>query len=355
MNKTIRAFGIFSGGLDSLLSARILMDQGIEPTLVAFTSPFFPPDQARAGAAQLGLPLTEVDMYPELLALIKNPPHGLGRNLNPCIDCHALMFQKAGQLLDESGQPGFLFSGEVQGQRPMSQNPNALKTVAKQSGRRELILRPLSAKIMSLTEAEEKGWVDREKLLNLSGRGRRPQMDLAAHYGLKVPPPAGGCLLTDVGYAKRFKWLLRQAPAGSPSGWPPARLAEMLKRGRLFTPNAPAATPQPQGQASPEPVQWLIVGRNQADNQALTALLRDGDTIFHLEGAPGPTVVAPNLGSPIETATLNLGRDLAVAYGDHASAPEARVRIDAIGGPSTEHKTTASKPADWEKFMVKFD
>ena len=338
MNNEIRAYGIFSGGLDSLLSARLLMDQGITPTLVTFTSPFFPPDQARAGAAQLNLPLTEVDIYPDLLPLIKNPPHGLGRNLNPCIDCHALMFQKAGQLLEESGESGFLFSGEVLGQRPMSQNPNALKAVAKYSGRREFILRPLSAKIMSPTEAEERGWIDREKLLGLSGRGRRPQMELAAKYGLQIPPPAGGCLLTDVSYSKRLKWLLAQPQAGSDPDWPPARLAEMLKRGRLF---------------AAETGQWLVVGRNQSDNQALAGLLREGDTVFHLEGGPGPTVVAPHTGSPAGEATLNLGLSLAAAYGDHDGGSEAQVRVETAGGPSVAERTAIAKPADWERFMVK--
>lgn len=206
----VRAFGIFSGGLDSVLSARLLLDQGLSPTLITFVSPFFPPDQARAGARDLGLPLTELDIYPDLLALIKNPPHGRGRHLNPCIDCHALMFKKAGELLAAAAEPGFLFSGEVLGQRPMSQNPRALKIVAEDSGNWGLVLRPLSAKLMPETEAESRGWVNREALLGLSGRGRRAQMDLATQYGLAIPPPAGGCLLTDGGFCRRFQWLLDQ-------------------------------------------------------------------------------------------------------------------------------------------------
>lgn len=338
MNSTIRAFGIFSGGLDSLLSARLLMAQGLTPTLITFTSPFFSPVPARAGAAQLGLPLTEIDIYPDLLPLIKDPPHGLGRNLNPCIDCHALMFQKAGDLLEASGGEGFLFSGEVLGQRPMSQNPNALKTVAKHSGRRELILRPMSAKIMPPTLAEERGWVEREKLLGLSGRGRRPQLALAAEYGLTAPPPAGGCLLTDVGYAKRLRWLLERPQAASDPHWPPARLAELLKRGRLF-----AAAPG----------RWLVVGRNQADNEALAALISEGDAVFHLEGGPGPTVVAPWTGTPPDEATLDLGRNLAAAYGDHGPGPEALVRMETEGAPPSAIAVPVSQPADWERLMVK--
>lgn len=337
MINKIRAFGIFSGGLDSLLSARLLMDQGLTPTLITFTSPFFALDQARAGAAQLGLPLTEVDFYPELLALIKNPPNGLGRNLNPCIDCHALMFKKAGDLLEATGEDGFLFSGEVLGQRPMSQNPTALKTVAKHSGRRDMILRPLSAKIMGVTPAEEKGWVDRERLLGLSGRGRRPQIELAKGYGYQIPTPAGGCLLTDVGFSKRFKWLMDQPQGVENPAWPPARLANILKCGRLF---------------SAEPGQWLVVGRNQNNNKALASLMRDGDTVFHLEGAPGPTVLLPNLGMEAGEQTLHLGRSVAAAYGDNGGASEALVRVDLVGGSSSLIKTTVAKTSDWESFMV---
>ncbi len=334
----MNAFGIFSGGLDSLLSARLLMDQGLTPTLITFTSPFFDPAQARISAAQLGLEPVMVDIYDQLLPLVKNPPHGLGRHLNPCIDCHALMLRLAGELLAAGGEPGFLFSGEVLGQRPMSQNPRALKIVAEESGRRELVLRPLSAKLLSPTEAETRGWVDRERLLGLSGRGRRPQMDLAARYGFTVPPPAGGCLLTDEGYTRRFQWLLQNGPAGSAvdPAWPTARLAEMLKRGRLFV---------------LEPGQWLVVGRHQADNQALGGLARPGDALFHLEGAPGPTVLAP--GPEIGSRLRDLGRHLAAAYGDHGEAREVPVRAEIVGGEVRVAPAVVTTTADWERFLLK--
>ena len=334
----ISAFGIFSGGLDSLLSARLLMDQGLSPTLVTFVSPFFPPDQARAGARALGLPLTEVDLYPDLLTLVKNPPHGRGRHLNPCIDCHALMFKKTGGLLAEAGEPGFLFSGEVLGQRPMSQNPRALKIVAEDSGNRGLVLRPLSAKLMPETEAEKKGWVDREALLGLSGRGRRAQMDLAAKYGLPVPPPAGGCLLTDGGFCRRFQWLLDQPQMASNPAWPPARLAEIIKRGRLF---------------SAEPGLLVAVGRHQADNQALAELVGPEDLTFHLEGAPGPTVLLPDSGLEPGPDSLSLARHLAAAYGDHGPAATVSVRQQRPGQPPEIAQVEVTRPQDWEHLMIK--
>lgn len=331
----MQALGIFSGGLDSLLAARLLMEQNITPTLLSFTSPFFPPDKALEGAAALGLPLTLVDIYDELLPLVKNPAHGLGRNLNPCIDCHALMFKKAGAML-AAGGGGFLFSGEVLGQRPMSQNSRSLKIVAKESGWDGRILRPLSAKLLPVTEAEEKGLVDREKLLNLSGRGRKPQIALAGKYGLPVPPPAGGCLLTDPMYSRRLKWLLSQ-PQARAAAWPPARLAEMMKRGRVF---------------SAEAGQWLAVGRNQADNRALEALAAPGDTLFHLEACPGPTVILPDLTLPAGEASLALGRGLAAAYGDRGGTETVSVRMGKFGEPGAFFETEVKTPAAWSAFMV---
>lgn len=334
----VRAFGIFSGGLDSVLSARLLLDQGLTPTLITFVSPFFPPDQARAGARDLGLPLMELDIYPELLALIKNPPHGRGRHLNPCIDCHALMFKKAGELLAVAAEPGFLFSGEVLGQRPMSQNPRALKIVAEDSGNWGLVLRPLSAKLMPETEAESRGWVNREALLGLSGRGRRAQMDLATQYGLAIPPSAGGCLLTDGGFCRRFQWLLDQPQGVSDPAWPPARLAEIIKRGRLF---------------SAEPGLLIAVGRQQADNQALTELTGSDDLSFHLEGAPGPTVLLPAIGLEPGPATLDLARHLAAAYGDHGPVETVSVRQQRPGRPPELFQTAVTRPQDWEHLMIK--
>ena len=333
----VQAFGIFSGGLDSILSVRLLLDQGLKPTLVTCVSPFFPPDPALAAAADMGLTPVLVDIYDDLLALIKNPPHGLGKNLNPCVDCHALMFRRAGELLKATGEPGFLFSGEVLGQRPMSQNSRALKTVAQDSLNPGLVLRPLSAQLLPLTLAEEKGWVRRERLLGLSGRGRRLQMNLAEKYGFKVPPPAGGCLLTDVGYSRRLRWLLDQPQGCGDQSWPPARLAEMLKRGRIFT---------------PAEGQWLVAGRHQADNQALDNLIQPGDRTFHLEGAPGPTVLWPACGLRPSPEAVDLGRRLAASYGDHGGRAEVLVRETEHGGTSRTFTVSTDRPAEWEKIMI---
>ncbi|MGL4207953.1 MAG: tRNA 4-thiouridine(8) synthase ThiI [Candidatus Adiutrix sp.] len=332
----VHAFGIFSGGLDSLLSARLLMEQGLKPTLVSFTSPFFPEaDRFKEGAQALGLNLIIQDLYDEMLPLIKNPPHGRGRNLNPCIDCHALMFRRAGELLKETHGDGFIFSGEVLGQRPMSQNSGALKTVAQSSGVGEQILRPLSALIMAPTLAEINGWVDRQRLLGLSGRKRSAQISLATKWGLPIPTPAGGCLLTDANYCARFKWLLDQPQKSDPS-WPPRHLAEIFKRGRIF---------------SSEPGLWVAVGRNQGDNEALAALAQADDRLFHLEGAPGPTVLLPQTGAVISDLTIKTAAGLAASYGDHGGKTETLVCMDYLG-QKTYLPTSVYPPSHWAELMI---
>jgi hypothetical protein len=246
------------------------------------------------------------------------------------------MFRRAGEMLEKSGGQGFLFSGEVLGQRPMSQNSEALKIVARDAGFSGRILRPLSAKILPPTEAEEKGWIDREKLLGLSGRSRRAQMALARGYGLPTPTPAGGCLLTDAGYSRRLRWLLAQ-PQNAAADWPPARLAETLKHGRVF---------------SAEPGLWAAVGRNKTDNEALERLAAPGDLIFHLESAPGPTVLMPLAGFAPGPASLEMARGLAAAYGDNGGRAEAPVRMKGNGEEARLMNIPVRRPSDWSAFMI---
>ena len=327
----VRALGLISGGLDSLLAVRLLMAQGFRPALVTFVSPFFAPDKARRAAEALGLSLTLLEIYEDLLPLVKNPPHGLGRNLNPCVDCHALMFRKARELLEAAGRPGFLFSGEVLGQRPMSQNPRAMQIVARGSGSPDFVLRPLSARLLQPTEAETLGWVDRERLLGLSGRSRRAQLDLAAGFGLPIPTPAGGCLLTDPAFSRRFRWLMDRPEGRGDPAWPPVRLAEIIKHGRLFADESGA---------------WLVVGRNQADNLRLAELARPGDLVCQLEDAPGPLTLGPGPAPP-SPETRALARSLTAAYGDHGGTAEALVRVEIQGGPASLEKTAVTPPDAW--------
>ena len=308
MTKTIRALGLFSGGLDSMLAAAVLRAQGIDVTLICWVTPFFGAARARESAAHLGLPLKEADLTDRFLPLIYDPPHGFGRGHNPCIDCHALMLREAGALMAPEGFD-FLFTGEVLGQRPMSQNRGSLNLIARESGFADLLLRPLCAKSLQATVPEIRGWVDRERLLNFSGRGRKRQLALAREYGItRYPAPAGGCLLTDPGYAIRIKELLRHVREASRTD------LELLAYGRHFR--------LPGGAK-------LVVGRTQRDNEAIQALRAPEHFLLQVDHYPGPLVLGWE-GAGEEDLSAAAG--LAAAYSD---APEGTpVTVSARhGGP----------------------
>ncbi|MEJ2726735.1 MAG: tRNA 4-thiouridine(8) synthase ThiI [Deltaproteobacteria bacterium] len=224
----MKALAVFSGGLDSMLAVKLILAQGIEVLGLFFETPFFTSGKARTFAASINLPLKVIDLTEPHLDLVKNPKHGYGGNMNPCIDCHALMLRKAGDMLEQE-RAGFIVTGEVLGQRPMSQNKKALLLVAAESGYGNLVLRPLSAKRLPVTVPEEKGWVRRQELLDIFGRSRKPQMELARTFGItEYPSPAGGCLLTDQVFSKRLKDLFSSRPS------PALREIEVLKVGRHF-------------------------------------------------------------------------------------------------------------------------
>jgi len=298
-----RALGLLSGGLDSILACLVLRRAGVEVAALTFASPFFGAGKARAAAEAYGIALTVLEVGPEHLEqVVKHPRYGYGSNMNPCIDCHAYMFREAGRLLEQQGHD-FLFSGEVLGQRPMSQNKQALATVAKHSGFGGLILRPLSALALAPTAMEESGLVDREQLLGLTGRTRKPQMALAVELGVKdYPAPAGGCLLTEPGFSRRLKDLLDHQPAAG------VELVELLKHGRHLRLS---------------PLAKLIVGRNQAENQAMERLAPAEARRLVALGAPGP------LGlyfGPAPGAELALAAALVAGYGQAPAGQEITVQ-----------------------------
>ncbi len=305
MPKKIQALGLLSGGLDSMLAGALLRAQGLDVTFICFVTPFYGAARAREAAAHLGLPLKVADLTEKFQPLLYEPPHGFGRGHNPCIDCHALMIREAGALLAAEGFD-LVFTGEVLGQRPMSQNRGSLNLVARESGLGEWLLRPLSARLLKTTRPELLGWVDRERLLNLSGRGRKRQLALAAAYGItSFPAPAGGCLLTDPGYALRLKELLRQP------GQADRRDLELLRWGRHFRLSGGAKA---------------VVGRTQRENEALAGLAGPGDLRLAVADYPGPLVLV--IGQVGERA-LQEAAGLAAAYSD---APlDAAVRVSAAG------------------------
>src|SRR3990170_2260758 len=211
----MKAISLLSGGLDSTLAARVLLDQGIELEALNFLTVFCTCTNrgetclASQKAVQgLGIPLKVFNVSNEYLGVVKHPKHGYGSNINPCIDCRVFMLKKAKQYMEETGA-SFIVTGEVLGQRPMSQRKDAMRLIEKEADLKGLVLRPLSAKFLPVTIPEKEGWVDREKLLNIQGRSRKPQMKLADDLGIRdYPCPAGGCLLTDPSFAKRMKDLI---------------------------------------------------------------------------------------------------------------------------------------------------
>jgi tRNA U34 2-thiouridine synthase MnmA/TrmU len=282
----VKALGLFSGGLDSILAVCVLREQGIEAAGVAFETPFFGAERARSAARRLGIPLIVRDITGPHLDVMKKPKHGFGSRMNPCIDCHALMVRVACGIMKEQ-QFDFVFTGEVLNERPMSQNRRALGIVERESGCEGYLLRPLSAKLLDETIPEKRGRVDREKLLALHGRTRKPQMELARKYGITgYTQPAGGCLLTDPSFSSRLKDLRGR------EGLDDLRGIQLLKVGRHFRLGS--------GRKA-------VVGRNEAENKKLESLARKGDVFLDPRGIPGPTVVLPGGGSDediVEAARL---------------------------------------------------
>ncbi|MGN0853328.1 MAG: asparagine synthase-related protein [Kiritimatiellia bacterium] len=276
-----RGLSLLSGGLDSQLAVCVLRDAGAEVEGVCFETPFFDATPARKAAAALGLRLHVVDFTADELALIAKAPHGFGGAMNPCIDCHARMIARAGEMAAARGYD-FVATGEVLNQRPMSQNRTSLGIVETCSGLKGRLVRPLCAQLLEPSIPEREGKLDRAKLLGLSGRRREAQMELARKYGLvDYPSPAGGCKLTEKGFGRRLKDLMTHEGLGE------RRLVELLNLARRF---------RLPGGAS------VILGRNAADNQTLQARCAPTDTLVAPVSVPGPTALLPGAVSPEDLA-----------------------------------------------------
>jgi tRNA-specific 2-thiouridylase len=267
----MKAIALFSGGLDSTLAMKLIIDQGIEVLAVNINTGFGSTkdrlEHMQSMCDQVGAELRIIDIQSEYLQdVLFDPKHGYGKNFNPCIDCHAKMFAVAKSIMEAEGA-SFLISGEVMGQRPMSQNKDALQTVLNESNCDGLLLRPMSALRLAPTIAEEKGWVDREKLEGITGRSRDRQLELAKEIGLDdFESPGGGCLLTDENFGKKMfdfikydKFEVKDIP--------------VMKFGRHFRLTDGAK---------------LIIGRNQEENSHLQEI--ENDKYYHIRtiGVPGP-------------------------------------------------------------------
>jgi hypothetical protein len=262
-----KAIALVSGGADSLLALRLMVVQGIEMLALNFRTVFFGAKPLASGRdfgqriQELGGSYRDVFLGDEYLRMLANPEHGFGKGANPCIDCHILMLRKAREIMKLEGA-GFVVTGEVLGQRPMSQHLRALRAVEEGAGLRGRLLRPLSAKLLTPTWPELAGTVDRSKLLAITGRSRRPQKKLARRLGIgDIPDATGGCVLTE----KRFGDKVRDMFGNAGEGFPTLNDARLLSFGRHL-------------RSSPD--FKIVVGRSKEDNDALENIAEENDLVF---------------------------------------------------------------------------
>lgn len=315
----IKAIGLFSGGLDSMLAVCLLRKQKIDVAAVTFVTPFFNAEKAVASARHINATHHVIDITQTYIPMLKNPRYGYGRCMNPCIDCHGLMFKTLGEMMQEMNAD-FLFSGEVVGQRPMSQNRNSLKLVEKISGYGNCILRPLSALVLPETDMEKNGLVDRAQLLGLNGRSRKPQMELAHAFNItRYPEPAGGCKLTEPGFSRRLKDLLDHEKNPSTGAY------ELLNIGRHFRISSSVK---------------FIAGRNRADNIRLMKLKNDTDIVVKTETVPGALLLIQ--GSP-DSDTLKKAASVCLRYSDVERDTPWPVTVYRAGGKTVVEETPCTE------------
>lgn len=331
----MKAIALVSGGLDSSLACRLIKEQGIEVTILNFKTPFCLCDkkgsfgcgnEAVQLAQNLGASIKVVYVTDEYFEIIKNPKYGYGSNMNPCIDCRILLFRKAKELMQEIGAL-FVVTGEVLGQRPMSQHRKALKIIEKESGLEGLVVRPLSARLLPETIPEKNGWIQRGRLLNFSGRTRRPQMALAELFEIKdYPCSSGGCLLTDPNFSKRIKDLIDCGELNLNG-------VELLKLGRHFRllPDAK-----------------LVVGRNEIENERLSNLAKKGDYLFFPQDVTGPLALGRG---DFNQELIRLSCSITCRYCDLNGTKFTNIGYKKIGAISEGDSHLRVSPIDEERLM----
>ncbi len=291
-----KAIALFSGGLDSILACRLVASQGIDVLAVKFISPFFgyellaDQQHCQAVMAKYDINLTLRDISEEYMLMLKNPVHGYGKHFNPCLDCKIFMMTRARQMMAEVGA-SFLISGEVIGQRPMSQRRDAMRIVERDSGCDGILLRPLCAQRLNETKPEIDGLVDRTRLAGLSGRGRGGQIEMAESFGIReYPTPAGGCMLTDPIVGERIKEFYNTHEEVTIAD------IRLLTIGRQFTLRDGS---------------WLVIGRKSSENPIIESMAGADDLCLTMQDRPGPTAVLRNLKS---RADLALAAGLVARY-----------------------------------------
>jgi tRNA U34 2-thiouridine synthase MnmA/TrmU len=302
MKKT-KALALLSGGLDSTLAVKLVLNQGIDVEAINFVSPFCLCGKGGCGAAEaarrFNIPLKTMSVGEDYLRIIRKPKFGYGKNMNPCIDCRIFMLKKAKKYAKETGA-AFIFTGEVLDQRPMSQHKKTLDLIEEEAGLKGKVLRPLSAKLLQETDPEKKGLVNKEKLLDIEGRSRRKQIELAEKLGIRdYPCPAGGCMLTYREFADKMRDLFEHKKAVS------LKDVALLKVGRHFRFGK----------------NKIIVGRNESENKILLQMKKEEDYYFEAQGCGSPVTLlqGPKTKKAIEEAAR------LTAY--HSDQKTGRVRV----------------------------
>jgi tRNA-specific 2-thiouridylase len=310
----VKALALLSGGLDSTLAIKVVQESALVPLeieAVHFSTVFCRCDgkdgvcgaKAKGVAKQFKISVRNINNTSLLMEAVRKPRHGYGSNINPCIDCRISMIHSTREVMNQTGA-AFIITGEVLGQRPMSQHLRALKLIEKETNLQGLILRPLSAKVLDETIPEKNKWVDREKLLAISGRSRKEQISLADIYEIKdYPCPAGGCLLTDPAFALRMKDLLAHSPDFVLND------VLLLQVARHFRLNDNLK---------------LMVGRNESENQTLSNLARPDDVLLETADYIGPVAL---LRGKFNNDDIRLAGGITGRYADINSAKEISIKI----------------------------
>ncbi len=275
--KKKKVVALLSGGLDSQLAVRMMQEQGFEVSAVAIKTPFCDFDcgrgcgfEIRERADDLNINLKTVYLGDEYIEMLKHPKHGIGAGFNPCVDCRTMMFDAAKKHMEEIGAE-FIISGEVLGQRPMSQHAPALRTIEKESDLVGKIVRPLSAGLLPETDPEKEGLIKRENLGMIKGRTRRTQLQMAKEYGIENPPNAGGgCLLTEPQFGIKAKDLFDHVET------PTINDIDLLKIGRHFRLDEQTK---------------FVVGRKKDENEMIKAIALPGDILLEARDYMGPVAI----------------------------------------------------------------
>jgi tRNA U34 2-thiouridine synthase MnmA/TrmU len=326
---SVKAVALLSGGLDSTLAVLLALRQNIAVQAITFLTDFgceasdtsSCSRSAAPAAARFGFDLKLAHLGEKFVDIVKRPRHGHGRNMNPCIDCRILMLREAKTLMEMTGAD-FVITGEVLGQRPMSQRRDTLDLIARESGLKGILLRPLSARLLPPTIPESKGMIDRKQLQAISGRSRKVQMALAREFGLTdYPTPAGGCLLTDPIYSRRLKDLLRAAPD------PCSDDLRLLRIGRHFRPSKDCK---------------VVVGRNEQENAVMETLRRPEDILLQVRDAGSPLVLVRGNEAGNYIA---FGAALCARYSDLKHSPAVSVSVMDAGGEQVVTTAPAGQDA----------